>query len=162
MFDPLPHMGIPDPATVGERLAWICLLCYVRAVGRNQHKFDAITFANAYRLNVDDVNGILNRGGLYGTYRLNSGRIVIVDWKSWGSGNRRRDTIPKSIRAAVLMRDGNKCRYCGEPAETLDHLMPYSRGGSKEPSNLVACCRICNSRKHAKTPEEAGMLLTDA
>jgi 5-methylcytosine-specific restriction endonuclease McrA len=53
------------------------------------------------------------------------------------------------------------CRGCGNPATSLDHLMPYSRGGENAPRNLVACCTNCNSKKHARTPEEAGMELIE-
>jgi 5-methylcytosine-specific restriction protein A len=51
------------------------------------------------------------------------------------------------LSAAVLARDGYQCAYCGGLATTADHVVPRSRGGSDDPSNLVAACRRCNSRK---------------
>lgn len=58
-------------------------------------------------------------------------------------------------RETVYSRDGYKCVYCGSLNNlSLDHLMPVSRGGEDIPSNLVTCCRGCNSSKNAKTPEE--------
>src|SRR6185437_7486439 len=36
-----------------------------------------------------------------------------------------------------------------------------SKGGTEEPSNLVACCKRCNMRKTNRTPEEAGMKFWD-
>jgi hypothetical protein len=61
----------------------------------------------------------------------------------------------------VLLRDGNTCSYCGlECVPTIDHVVPRSRGGDDTPSNLVVACRSCNSRKGARTPEEAGMVLS--
>lgn len=64
-------------------------------------------------------------------------------------------------RDAILARDGHTCRYCGATGVRLavDHLVPFSRGGSSDPSNLVAACKSCNSRKKDRTPEEAGMPL---
>lgn len=51
-----------------------------------------------------------------------------------------------------------RCAYCGaKDPFTKDHVMPKSRGGSDDKSNLVWCCMSCNARKHARTPEEAGM-----
>lgn len=57
-------------------------------------------------------------------------------------------------RLALYIRDGFRCAYCGEdlrdaaPAEMgLDHLTPWTRGGSNDPSNLVTCCRSCNSSR---------------
>jgi hypothetical protein len=30
---------------------------------------------------------------------------------------------------------------------TLDHLTPYSKGGSNDASNLITCCHRCNSSR---------------
>jgi hypothetical protein len=69
-----------------------------------------------------------------------------------------RPHIPKwaSIRKGVLKRDNFTCRYCGATGVRMecDHVIPVSRGGSSEMSNLVASCRKCNGSKASKTPEE--------
>lgn len=58
----------------------------------------------------------------------------------------------------VRERDGGACVYCGARKYlSLDHLIAVSRGGSGDESNLVTACRSCNSRKGARTPDEAGM-----
>lgn len=66
-------------------------------------------------------------------------------------------------RRNILWRDENKCQYCetelNESNETLDHVLPVSRGGKHEWTNLVACCRKCNAHKANRTPEEAKMQL---
>lgn len=49
---------------------------------------------------------------------------------------------------------GGKCAYCGEPADTIDHVMPLSRGGQHSFENIVPACFSCNRSKHAKTPRE--------
>lgn len=67
-------------------------------------------------------------------------------------------TIPVS-RRGVLRRDGGKCGYCGEPANTIDHILPKSRGGRDTWENLVACCVRCNNTKGNKTPQEMGWAL---
>ena len=64
-----------------------------------------------------------------------------------------------AVKALVKESDGY-CRYCvtGE-AQTVDHILPWSRGGTNCPTNLVGCCRECNSTKGDLTPAEAGMVL---
>jgi 5-methylcytosine-specific restriction endonuclease McrA len=66
-------------------------------------------------------------------------------------------------RKNILLRDGERCMYCGQKAKsgdlTLDHIIPRSRGGSSGWDNLVACCKTDNHRKGDRTPEEAGMKL---
>jgi hypothetical protein len=36
----------------------------------------------------------------------------------------------------------------------LDHVVPVSRGGTSDATNLVACCASCNARKGARTGVE--------
>ena len=54
--------------------------------------------------------------------------------------------VPLS-RRAVFVRDHHECQYCSAPAETIDHVVPRSRGGSHTWDNVVAACRRCNLRK---------------
>ena len=62
-------------------------------------------------------------------------------------------------RRAVFARDDHRCQYCGGMADSIDHVMPRSRGGMHVWENVTAACRGCNLRKRDRTPEEAGMLL---
>lgn len=57
-------------------------------------------------------------------------------------------------RNGVFARDGHRCQYCSGPAESLDHVVPRSRGGEHSWENVVACCRRCNIRKANKLPTE--------
>jgi len=59
-------------------------------------------------------------------------------------------------RNAVFARDGHRCQYCTGPAESLDHVVPRSRGGTHTWENVVACCRRCNIRKGSKLLTESG------
>jgi len=69
----------------------------------------------------------------------------------------------KFSRQNVLARDHFECVYCGAHGHgttlTFDHVVPRSRGGRTEWSNIVACCSACNHKKADRTPEEAGMKL---
>lgn len=69
----------------------------------------------------------------------------------------RRD--PSCTKAGVRARDG-RCGYCTTGrAETVDHIIPASRGGGLTWTNTVAACKRCNNRKADRTPEEARMPL---
>lgn len=62
----------------------------------------------------------------------------------------RRSDIPAAVRAAVYERDGHACVTCGSGDDlTLDHVVPWSRGGSDAADNLQTMCRPCNSSKGA-------------
>ncbi len=62
-------------------------------------------------------------------------------------------------RRGVFGRDGGRCQYCAAPAESLDHVVPKSRGGEHTWDNVVACCRRCNVSKGSRLPAEAGLHL---
>lgn len=60
----------------------------------------------------------------------------------------------KAIRLQIAARDGLVCHYCAAAVKpssfTVDHIVPVSKGGTDDLSNLVACCRPCNSKKGVK------------
>lgn len=77
--------------------------------------------------------------------------------RACGIGSRSwRDAISQAVRATIAIRDGNACVYCGcrtGPFE-IDHVFPFSRGGSSKIDNLAIACRPCNRSKGKKTVEE--------
>lgn len=50
------------------------------------------------------------------------------------------------------------CHYCNNrfpPKElTMDHLVPIARGGRSVKSNVVPCCKECNTKKRQLLPLE--------
>jgi 5-methylcytosine-specific restriction endonuclease McrA len=62
-------------------------------------------------------------------------------------------------RRALFARDDDRCQYCGGFADSIDHIVPRSRGGRHEWENVAAACRPCNLRKRDRTPAEANMVL---
>ena len=62
-------------------------------------------------------------------------------------------------RAGLMHRDRYRCAYCGGRAETIDHVVPRSRGGPHSWTNCVACCAKCNHRKADKLLSELGWRL---
>ncbi len=63
-----------------------------------------------------------------------------------------------NLKAAVLLRDGNKCVYCGKSGKRtkleMEHVVPKSKGGSDRYDNRVASCKECNDKKGNKSLEE--------
>jgi 5-methylcytosine-specific restriction endonuclease McrA len=66
-------------------------------------------------------------------------------------------------RRNIFYRDKNRCQYCGKVFAqrdlNLEHVVPLSRGGSSNWTNVVTACIACNTRKGNRTPFEAGMQL---
>jgi 5-methylcytosine-specific restriction endonuclease McrA len=63
----------------------------------------------------------------------------------------RNSSLWKKIRERVLRRDSYICYYCGQDADTVDHIVPIAKGGGDEMDNLVAACRSCNYSKQDKS-----------
>jgi len=63
----------------------------------------------------------------------------------------------------LFVRDRQTCAYCSnrfsESELTVEHILPVSRGGLHEWTNVVTACRSCNTRKGNRRPEEANMPL---
>ena len=53
----------------------------------------------------------------------------------------------KNWRESLHEITKNKCIYCGDVSESIDHLFPRSKGGETITSNCVPCCLACNGRK---------------
>lgn len=62
-------------------------------------------------------------------------------------------------RRAVFLRDDHTCQYCGGIAESIDHVIPRSRGGEHTWENVVAACKRCNSLKRDRYLHETSMHL---
>ncbi|KMO68537.1 5-methylcytosine-specific restriction endonuclease McrA [Mycobacterium sp. BK558] len=62
-------------------------------------------------------------------------------------------------RAALMHRDRFRCAYCGAKADTVDHVIPRSRGGDHSWENCVAACSPCNHRKADRLLSELGWSL---
>lgn len=62
-----------------------------------------------------------------------------------------RISIPLEVRKYVFNRDNYQCKSCGKTQQetelTVDHIIPLSRGGANDISNLQTLCRCCNQQK---------------
>ena len=63
-------------------------------------------------------------------------------------------------KAMIYKRDNNSCQYCGSTRHlTIDHVIPKSKGGSEEWTNLVVACSKCNTKKGDKLLSQTDMKL---
>lgn len=62
----------------------------------------------------------------------------------------------KALRSVVFKRDGYACQYCGDKTQKLecDHIIPVTRGGSNDLTNLTTACKTCNGSKGNKLVNE--------
>jgi 5-methylcytosine-specific restriction endonuclease McrA len=64
---------------------------------------------------------------------------------------RKRQPIDQNIRWSVFIRDEYQCQRCGSRHDLhVDHIVPWSRGGTDHPENLQTLCRKCNLKKGAR------------
>ena len=93
-----------------------------------------------------------------GTYRP----LAIIDNRAWWEWHwargidpdKKRTPLPQWKRYAVIERDGLVCGICGgvvaEDDVHIDHIYPWSLGGSDELDNLQVAHSSCNIRKGAR------------
>ena len=63
----------------------------------------------------------------------------------------KRRCFTREERMAAYRKQGGRCAMCGRwfdfNAMEGDHVIPFSRGGKTETSNLQMLCRTCNRSK---------------
>jgi 5-methylcytosine-specific restriction endonuclease McrA len=66
-------------------------------------------------------------------------------------------------RYHVFLRDGFRCQYCGERYETseltFDHVVPRSKGGLTNWTNVVTSCQRDNLLKADQSLQQSGLRL---
>lgn len=71
-----------------------------------------------------------------------------------------RDLLPPGMKYALYTETNCRCAHCGQHIEyaesTVDHVVPISKGGTNEKSNLAILCESCNQEKynHVIDPKE--------
>lgn len=67
--------------------------------------------------------------------------------------------IPNNTRDYIHVSKGDGCcGYCGDQLEhgkrAVDHMIPWRRGGTNDPENLIPACTTCNVQKKDRLVEE--------
>lgn len=68
-----------------------------------------------------------------------------------------RQPLDMQLRRAILSRDGFRCCWCQARGKTvrfeIDHIVPWSAGGSDHPVNLRTLCQDCNQARSNRVTE---------
>ena len=86
-----------------------------------------------------------------GEIRIKSFKVSLV-YNKQSNPKRKRTHIPRGMRHEVFKRDNYTCVECGARKEDgvtlhIDHIIPVSKGGTDELSNLQTLCEACNLNK---------------
>ena len=93
--------------------------------------------------------------------KLSAGDFVTVVQDEIGSGISEisekiivtRKTITEQERTTIFERDNYQCVQCGSTERLeIDHIIPFSKGGTTEMDNLQTLCRKCNGKKSNTLP----------
>jgi len=105
---------------------------------------------------LDTPKPVIESDHLKGIYHF---IISEVEKPRFDSRNRLCYTSPvewAKIVRQVYERDSYTCTYCGATNTRLecDHIIPFSKGGKEEPSNLTTACMRCNRQKKDRDLDE--------
>jgi len=77
--------------------------------------------------------------------------ILWVRNKKQNKTERTRNRLTQKERDFILRRDNYTCKNCLRKLDKkslhIDHIIPYSKGGTKNPKNLQVLCIECNMLK---------------
>ena len=82
---------------------------------------------------------------------------IIKVYKQNRRAKERAGKLSKDICQKLFAYQKGKCVACIRPLPDdyhIDHIMPLSRGGKNEDTNVQLLCGFCNSSKHALHPVE--------
>ena len=127
----------PDRAKL-QRLWWFCgNLCWVNRPCRSAEDYKFI------KLKVEEY--VLENQDEY--LRLQA-KVKRLRELSTNSNSKSRPKISDSVVTYLLARDCGKCVICASEEDLqIDHIIPFSKGGSDEPENLRILCKTCNVKR---------------
>ncbi|MCA9861131.1 MAG: HNH endonuclease [Thermomicrobiales bacterium] len=93
------------------------------------------------------------------TTEREDGEVVVLGYSRIRSRAPRERGRLSSVRADVWDKTTGHCWHCGRELHPfrdfhIDHLIPFSRGGSDDFDNLVPACSACNLSKGGKRVED--------
>ena len=81
-----------------------------------------------------------------------------TDRKAAEQTKTQRRQLTNQEKLDIYVRDKGRCGICGQfvppNAYTIDHIVPISKGGTYDYSNLQCCCSACNRMKADIMPDD--------
>jgi len=78
--------------------------------------------------------------------------------KEGSATNREKHLAALNFRQRLYKNQSGICHYCQQWVEfsqwSIDHRMPYGRGGTNAETNRIGACKECNNTKSCLTEEE--------
>jgi len=103
----------------------------------------------AARINAIDNDTYRNKPSIYNNINALSIVNAILDQIFCKNPNSRH--LGSHFRMAILARDDKKCAICGKNGNgtilEVDHIIPFSEGGTTIAGNLQVLCKDCNIGK---------------
>lgn len=112
------------------------------------HKFDAHLKELDFIASILPIHHIIIEGGQFDPHALKDPSVLKNKWKYqrgelYGFEN---------VKSFVRERDDHKCQHCkGKTKDSkleVHHIVPRSKQGSDEPSNLITLCKTCHDKVH--------------
>lgn len=80
-------------------------------------------------------------------------------WKAWfynwkDRERKRGEVYDDETLEWIKNLDSPPCTYCPATAETMDHIVPRTSGGTNDRDNLTPSCHRCNRRKSSMPVQE--------
>lgn len=104
------------------------------------------------RFKGNDTGVLYNTGKFSGFWAASAWAAFKKDDHSWwgGTNKKRNRNFSNQTKDKLRERDGNICIYCGDKMEieeeTVEHIVPVSKGGSNNPKNLMLMHLDCNKK----------------
>lgn len=112
------------------------------------------------RVGIDALQNIINEFFPGGVNKCAEEKIAEWNMRGWFPSESESLRQPinewKVTRLRIFERDKFTCSYCGKVGGELecDHVIPISRNGTNEYSNLTTSCKTCNRLKSNLMPDE--------
>ena len=117
--------------------------------------------AAVFNRNLNMVQLSLNIFQNYGMIEVEENETIsIVNWDKHQNiegldkiriQNKLRQQTARHKKKTLLIEATTEiCAYCGNSSNTVDHIIPRSKSGKDISTNIVACCKPCNSSKGNK------------
>jgi len=144
-------------ATSAAQLLWVRALCEMNLTTRDGTLPRKVVRGLERELGMNaaattsllKVGLFVDRGDYYEIPK--TAGIARVELYKLGPSGNRRPGIPDSVRHAIYARDGYACVHCGSGERlSIDHIIPWSKGGAHHSGNFQTLCMPCNMSKGAR------------